>query len=480
MDSLEKSEKTAKDRYSQARSDSSGANMSHAESSSLQRGRSEKPAGAARTATSQGACQGQPAKKLGKAGSANKGKATNKGAKTNAKAASKTPVPAAAETVSADAGLDLAARMEKLEKIMEILAERDPRLQIQHGDQTQSQSQPVPASAASMASAAAAYPADTRGPPVHELQPQDTEEFHGGNSDYQPARHDYEYYYPEVDDSTYLGNNPELNNKGMESEPELPPLAAKFAPNSSAGKPLDSQLASSINYLMLHKLDEKNMQDTADKYLCPENCQALDVPKVNTTIWDNLKTNTRTKDAKLQRVQRALARGINAFAQSLDGCQLTESQHDALALLCNAHFELTGIRKDFIRPEINPKYAHLCKAGNVQSPKYLFGEDLSKQVKELNEEHKAAVGVVKATAGKQYRDRSAYQYKPYPASAHNTARYREAGWTSRRNPQGQHPFLGAGAYRTPQSRRRGHGAPHTQSRPPAQEGKKKGRDQLNH
>lgn len=79
----------------------------------------------------------------------------------------------------------------------------------------------------------------------------------------------------------------------------------------------------------------------------------------------------------------------------MDGTQLSELQQDALALLCNAQFELNCIRKDGIRPEINPKYAQLCKACNVQSAKYIFGEDLSNQVKTLQEEFKAAVGVVK-------------------------------------------------------------------------------------
>lgn len=176
---------------------------------------------------------------------------------------------------------------------------------------------------------------------------------------------------------------------------ELPALVTKFAIPSGIVEPLDEELAKSTGYLTSHQLNEKNMQDTAGKYASLDNCQTLDVPKVNATIWDNLNGKTRSKDLKLQRVQRLLTRGITAFARSVDGTQLSELQQYTLALLCNTHFELNCIRKDAIRPEVKPKYAHLCKASNMQSAKHLFGEDLSKQVKDLQEGLKAAVGLVK-------------------------------------------------------------------------------------
>lgn len=47
-----------------------------------------------------------------------------------------------------------------------------------------------------------------------------------------------------------------------------------------------------------------------------------------------------------------------------------------MALLCNTHFEINCFRKGGIRPELNPKFAQLCRVSNVQPAKYLFGEDL--------------------------------------------------------------------------------------------------------
>ena len=205
----------------------------------------------------------------------------------------------------------------------------------------------------------------------------------------------------------------QLQDDSTPSASEVPAIAARFAIPSGIGKPINKQLASNIEYLTTHPLDEKNLSDTASKYPSPDNCPTLDVPKVNGTIWENLKGYTRTKDLKLQRVQKALAKGLTAFARSVDGQDLTDTQQDTLALLCNAQFELNCLRRDCIRPDINTKYTHLCKASNVLTPsKQLFGDDLSKQVKDLQEEHKAAVGVVKGGRGPPY-GRERRQYKPY-------------------------------------------------------------------
>ena len=53
----------------------------------------------------------------------------------------------------------------------------------------------------------------------------------------------------------------------------------------------------------------------------------------------------------------------------------SEGQLDSVALLSHSLFELNSLRKQFIKPDINPKYAHLCKAANPVT-QWLFGDDL--------------------------------------------------------------------------------------------------------
>lgn len=207
---------------------------------------------------------------------------------------------------------------------------------------------------------------------------------------------------------------------------ELPALASKFAIPSGTGKPLQEELASSISYLTSPQLKEEVMLEAAGKYPSPENCKTLDVPKVNITIWENFGGRTRSKELKLQRILRLLSGGITVFARSVDGAQLSEAQQDAMALLCDTHFEINCFCKDGIRPE----FAHLCRASNVQPAKYLFREDLCKLFKDLQDELKVASDMVKTPfLGKTPLLR---RYHPYLTTSGN--HFSEAGGNTRSAP----------------------------------------------
>ena len=244
---------------------------------------------------------------------------------------------------------------------------------------------------------------------------------------------------------SYLKQNQSSQSQSqpsMDTKP-VPAFAAKYAVASDIGQPLDEELADSVNYLMSHHLEEKTLEDTSSKYPCPSNCQFLDTPKVNQTIWENLSAPVRTKDVKLQKVQESLTRGIAAYVTLLDPNHISSEQQDVLALLCNANFEMNALRKELIKPDLNSRFTHLCKSTNPVT-KYLFGDDLGKQVKDLQDQHKAAAGVMK---GAHKRPRTAYQPYPYQSQGSDASRrYRDAGWSTKspRATQGNasKPFLG--------------------------------------
>ncbi|KAJ8026955.1 hypothetical protein HOLleu_31934 [Holothuria leucospilota] len=108
-----------------------------------------------------------------------------------------------------------------------------------------------------------------------------------------------------------------------------------------------------------HKLEAKALEDSVAKYPLPSNCQLVDSPKVNPSVWDNVPAAAKTNDLKLQRIQKSLIRGPNAFMRTLTADSISEPQQDTLALLCNANFELNCLRKDFIKPYLNTRYSHL-------------------------------------------------------------------------------------------------------------------------
>lgn len=206
-------------------------------------------------------------------------------------------------------------------------------------------------------------------------------------------------------------------------------FASKFAGPLEEGAPIDSELASSITYLLSNKLEEKQMTDTAQKYLRPSNCETLLVPKVNPVIWDNLSLSSRNVDVKMQRCQKPLVKGITALIEAFKdrSAPLSEAEQDGIALLCNAVFELNIFRKELIKPELNKRYSHLCKP-SVTPTQWLFGDDLQKTVKELDEQQKA-VGAIRP-------QRARFGFHPYRQDSRR--KYADAGWIRK----GSRPFLG--------------------------------------
>ena len=184
-------------------------------------------------------------------------------------------------------------------------------------------------------------------------------------------------------------------------------FAAQFAGDPDIGDDIRGDVAIALNFAMVTKLDEKSIQDLNDEYKCPQNCVSLEVPKVNPPIWDNLPSGTRSRDLKLQRVQKPLVKGLTAMAKACTDPCSTEQEHGFM-LLSTAYFELNQLRRDFIKPDLNPRFAHLCKPSNKVT-KWLFGDDLGQKIKDIQNEQKATYGVMK-----QKKFTSKGRKAPYP------------------------------------------------------------------
>lgn len=85
--------------------------------------------------------------------------------------------------------------------------------------------------------------------------------------------------------------------------------------------------------------------------------------------------------------------------------------------------------RSFIKPDINPRFTHLCKLSNAVS-KWLFGNDLGKKVKNINEEQKATAEVIRAH--RQFSRHERRTYEPCPSNA-NFRRYQ--GTENTNNPK---------------------------------------------
>jgi hypothetical protein len=224
-------------------------------------------------------------------------------------------------------------------------------------------------------------------------------------------------------------------------------FASMFSPDTDIGGTIRADVAKSFNSALVDVLEDKKVQDAMAKHKIPENCPDLLVPRVNGRIWANIKPRTRSMDLKLQRVQKPLIKGLTAIAK-LDQ-KLSEDVKEGLLLVAHANFELNCLRKDAIKPDLKPSYQHLCKPSN-KTTTLLFGDELGKQLKDIQEENKATSDFMNmtSTGGKwnNNRGRGSYargnRFRPYqranPNFQHNfQAAAAAAGWTTPSN-----PFLG--------------------------------------
>ena len=232
--------------------------------------------------------------------------------------------------------------------------------------------------------------------------------------------------------------------------PEVPQedlldVAAKFGLPVSSGQPLNTKLAATIDYLTNHQLQEEVLAKAMERHKAPGNCNSLNVPIVNMPIWGNISPGIRVQEVKLQRILKLLTAGITAFAKSVDGVDLSTEQEDALALLCNTQYEINAFRKSIIKPSLNPKFAGLCRAPPTPPPRQLFGEDLPKQVKELDD-HAKTIGLMRPHVVTRPSAKKTPYFRPRGQTDRPTRTYVPAPPQYQQPPQPR-PFLGLGPQR---------------------------------
>lgn len=165
--------------------------------------------------------------------------------------------------------------------------------------------------------------------------------------------------------------------------------------SEETGPSIDEELAKVITRLVRDGMLEEKLQEKLNKYPRPENCEALTKVRVNQLIWDNLSTTVRSQDLKFQKVQTSLIKGMcalvrvtNAIVKQADklngGKEALAEALDSISLLANANSELNIRRKELIKPDLHADYKHLCSSSTPVSTE-LFGDDISKQVKEMTE-----------------------------------------------------------------------------------------------
>ena len=231
----------------------------------------------------------------------------------------------------------------------------------------------------------------------------------------------------------------------------LTELSAGLIDDEKKGPKITEQLAAIVNKRWAKKLASEKITSILEKYSQPENCSEVTVTRVNPEIWAPLNAAQRKADLRMANLQQALQKATFATVMTTDKLlgmkndpqntslqfnELITNNVDVVALLGHAAHELSHLRREKLKPALKPAYHALCSSETITaSTKYLFGDDLAKQIRDTKETNRIGNAV----------GSSKHDYRPI---------HRDSSWPNRRNtayksgPANRQHFLGKGPHST--------------------------------
>ena len=220
-----------------------------------------------------------------------------------------------------------------------------------------------------------------------------------------------------------------------------------FDVTESSGPDTLPKLAKIVNAGFRSITSQEKTKSLCDKYNRPGNCQNMTVPKINEEIFQSINRHSLLRDKGFQFTQKlvlcAAVPLIRIMESFLDKSRAPTNPReslrlasDSLQLLASAFSSLSQRRKDLLRPLLGDQYRRLCGASNPVTD-LLLGDDLAKQVKEINDAEKLRKDMRRCNY--DTRKSQVTQFKRQSASAGRG--FPRTGFKQRQAPPSK-PFLG--------------------------------------
>ena len=177
-------------------------------------------------------------------------------------------------------------------------------------------------------------------------------------------------------------------------------LSAVLTDEEKKGPKVTQQLADIVNKRWDNKLVPNKINKILEKYAQPEICSAVTVTRVNSGIWARADAGQRKADLRLANMQQSLQKATFAMVLTTDKLvaikndpnsapphlnEMITNNIDAIALLGHVAHDLLQFRQEKLQPTLKQEYHALCSSeANIASTKYLFGDDLAKQIRDAN------------------------------------------------------------------------------------------------
>ena len=267
-------------------------------------------------------------------------------------------------------------------------------------------------------------------------------------------------FLPNLDDLAEINLGLELEGEDLDGPPDTlntdadmdPPedsddLSVVLEGAESAGPPISVSLAEYVTTCSTKRIEREHLKSLRQKVKRPEKCPQVVAPPVNPVIWRELDKFQRTRDVHLQTAQELLVKGLLTVVQVKEKLmeasksssdplskELSSACSTAIALLGNASLESSFRRRDLLRSAINRRYHALC--GNTTPVgKYLFGDKIADDLKEINEANRVSKGVVQ----ERHQPPSSAPNRSFSHTPQGQSSSRPLNWSGRHGPHHRRP-----------------------------------------
>ncbi|XP_031359061.1 uncharacterized protein LOC116182660 [Photinus pyralis] len=158
-------------------------------------------------------------------------------------------------------------------------------------------------------------------------------------------------------------------------------------PATSVGPPIHDRIASNLTFILRNGLKSEDMSKLLQKYQVPENCIAVNSPKLNPLVSMSIPDKFVQRDANLAKLQARLGVALAATSVCLNTLlgvksfdkSIIESLNDSLKIMSDIHFNQSQVRRSLIRSNISESLRSTLDG--IALDDFLFGADLDEKVK---------------------------------------------------------------------------------------------------
>ena len=200
------------------------------------------------------------------------------------------------------------------------------------------------------------------------------------------------------------------------------------------GEDANAEVAELANQIWTTKQEKEALKDLFKRNQRPVNVNIRKVD-INEEVLTSIPQSAKSRDMRLRSVQGLTAKATVPFVATLmalidenkpiDRQKLVDSAIDGVTMLAYANQQLNQLRRDLLRPTLQPRFQQLCSKPNDDDTQYLFGTKIVERIKNASQVGKLA----RRGRGRGNPRFQPYQYSPYPGYSGYASTYQPRGAT---------------------------------------------------